>query len=357
MLQKQKLISLIRHFVITIATPATFRGGLLFVSLGLVGVSINVHHVAANKVPAPNHVTIATTVPKSSTPAPVTPTPKTAPTPTLTQPPAPVVTPAPVPVVATPKPVVTSPSSNVSGLKPTAGSTSNSTSSNTGSSSSNSSSGSGSTPRSNSYSSTNWSGYMATSGIFTSITASWVMPNVSGNGRTVTADGTWIGIGGVTTGDLIQTGTQDVVDANGTVSRAAFYEMLPSASIVITDMTISPGDNITASIKEISLDSWMIAITDNTDSDSFSTTVAYNSANSSAEWIEEDPSYANGSQVDFDSFGSVTFTGAKTTVDGTLNPISSLNVASITLVNAAGQALAVPSAVSSATNGFSVTHQ
>lgn len=198
---------------------------------------------------------------------------------------------------------------------------------------------------------------MATSGIFTSITASWVMPNVSGNGRTVTADGTWIGIGGVTTGDLIQTGTQDVVDANGTVSRAAFYEMLPSASIVITDMAISPGDNITASIKEIALDSWTIAITDNTDSDSFSTTVAYNSANSSAEWIEEDPSYANGSQVDFDSFGSVTFTGAKTTVDGTLNPISNLNVASITLVNAAGQALAVPSAVSSATNGFSVTHQ
>lgn len=198
---------------------------------------------------------------------------------------------------------------------------------------------------------------MATSGIFTSVTASWAVPNVSGNGRTLTADGTWIGIGGVTTGDLIQTGTQDVVDANGMVSMAAFYEMLPSASMTITDMAISPGDSMTASIREISLETWTISITDNTDNNSFSTMVGYNSANSSAEWIEEDPSYANGTQVDFDTFGSVTFTGAKATVDDTVNPISTLNVASITLVNSAGQALAVPSVVSSANNGFSVTHQ
>lgn len=198
---------------------------------------------------------------------------------------------------------------------------------------------------------------MTATGVFTGITASWIVPNVSGNGHTVSADGTWIGIGGVTEGDLIQTGTQDIVSANGQVSMAAFYEMLPNASVTISNIAISPGDTVSASIKEVSLDTWTIAIADTTDSDSYTTTVQYDSSNSSAEWIEEDPSYGNGNQAPFDDFGSVNFSDVTTTVNGTTETLAGVNPSSITLTSVLGRALAVPSAIGASGNSFSITHQ
>lgn len=198
---------------------------------------------------------------------------------------------------------------------------------------------------------------MAATGVFTGITASWIMPNVSGNGQTLSADGTWIGIGGVTEGDLIQTGTQDIVSSNGQVSTAAFYEMLPNAAVTISNIAISPGDSVSASIKEVSFGTWTITIADNTDNDSYTTTVLYDSSNSSAEWIEEDPSYGNGNQVPLDDFGSVTFSDATTTLNGTDYTLVGVNPSSITMTTSLGQALAVPSAIGASGNSFSVTHQ
>lgn len=354
MLQKQKLTRLIRHFVIHYATPAADRGALLFVSMGLVGVSINAHHVAVNKYPVSTHVAIVA----APAPAKQSTTPVVTPNPTPTPTPAPVITPSPTPTttpklnptVSTPSAVTPTPRSNVSGLKATSGGSSNSNTSN-------GSSGNGTLPHSTSYSSTNWSGYMSATGVFTGITASWIVPNVSGNGHTLSADGTWIGIGGVTEGDLIQTGTQDIVSSNGQVSIAAFYEMLPDAAVTISDIAISPGDNVSASIKEVSFEAWTITIADNTDNDSYTTTVLYDSSNSSAEWIEEDPSYGNGNQVPFDEFGSVVFSDATTTSNGTDYTLASINPSSITLTSMLGQALAVPSAIGASNNSFSITHQ
>jgi hypothetical protein len=193
--------------------------------------------------------------------------------------------------------------------------------------------------------------------VFTGITASWIVPNVSGNSHTLSADGTWIGIGGVTEGDLIQTGTQDIVSSSGQVSIAAFYEMLPNAAVTISNMAIAPGDSVSASIKEVSFEAWTITIADSTNSDSYTTTVLYDSSNSSAEWIEEDPSYGNGNQVPFDEFGSVIFSDATTTLNGTDYTLAGTNPSSITLTTALGQALAVPSAIGGTDNSFSVTHQ
>ncbi len=198
---------------------------------------------------------------------------------------------------------------------------------------------------------------MAGTGVFTGVSASWVVPNVSGNGQTTTADGTWIGIGGISSGDLIQTGTQDVVSASGAVSTATFYELLPNAAVTIRNIAVAPGDSMIATITEISSGTWTISITDNTDNESFTTTVSYNSSQSSAEWIEEDPSYSNGTQVPLDTFGSVTFSGATATVNSASVVLSSINASSITLVSSTGQALAVPSAISTASNGFTVTQQ
>ena len=350
MLQKQKLTSLIRHFVIHIATPSVERGALLFVSMGLVGVSINAHHVSVNKYPVSTHVAIVATQPpaKHATPAGTTPTPAQTPAPTstpvLTPSSTPPVTPKLQPTVSSPSVVTPNPRSNVNSLKPTTGN-------------SNTSNGTSTAPHSTSYSSTNWSGYMVADGVYSGITAGWTVPNVTGSDHSLSADGTWIGIGGVTQNDLIQTGTQDIVSPNGQVSMAAFYEMLPNASVTISDMAISPGDSISASIKEVSYKTWTISIADNTDNESYSTIVVYDSSNSSAEWIEEDPEYGNGMQAPFDNFGSVNFSDATTTVNGTVYNLAGVNPSSITLVNAFGQALAVPSAFGASGNSFSVTHQ
>src|SRR6185503_10225868 len=63
--------------------------------------------------------------------------------------------------------------------------------------------------------STNWSGYAATGGTYTSVTGTWTVPTVSAT--TAGADATWVGIGGINSTDLIQAGTEATV-SGGEVS-------------------------------------------------------------------------------------------------------------------------------------------
>src|SRR2546427_2616225 len=60
------------------------------------------------------------------------------------------------------------------------------------------------TPASVTSSSSNWSGYAANGGTFTSVTATWTVPTVSATSSG--ADATWVGIGGLESQDLIQAG-------------------------------------------------------------------------------------------------------------------------------------------------------
>lgn len=198
------------------------------------------------------------------------------------------------------------------------------------------------------YASTNWSGYLATGGNFTVVSGSWAVPTVSGD---TGIDGTWIGIGGVTSNDLIQVGTLDQVAADGTVSSNIFYEILPAEAMVV-DMPIKSGDVMSASITETSLNLWLIVINDFTNGNTFSKSLSYNSSHSSAEWIEEDPSYLSGGLMPFANFGTVTFSGCKATVDSYLYDIADIGASPITMV-ARRSPIAVPSAISG--SGFSVT--
>jgi hypothetical protein len=199
----------------------------------------------------------------------------------------------------------------------------------------------------------NWSGYVASSGTYTSISGSWTVPDASGSGET-SADATWIGIGGVTGDDLIQTGTQDVVTSDGQTSASAFFELLPDASQQISSVNVNPGDSMTASITEESDGVWNINIQDNTNGETFSQAVNYDSSESSAEWIEEDPSDGS-SQIPLDDFGTVTFTGGSTTSNGNSQPISGSGAQSVTMVNSEDEPLATNSSLSSNGQSFSVT--
>ncbi len=100
----------------------------------------------------------------------------------------------------------------------------------------------------------------------------------------------WIGIGGQFDTTLIQCGTeQDSV--NGQTEYSAWYELLPSVSVNITKISVSPGDQIQASIQlsNSTPNSWTINMIDATNGQSFQITGLYFSSQLSAEWIMERP--------------------------------------------------------------------
>jgi len=262
--------------------------------------------------------------------------------------------PAPAPAAATtnptsPKaaPVVTpAPDSSVSSLTPVASATPPSTTPTTTPAS---------VPTTASYTSTNWSGYLATNGSFNAISGSWHATTAIGVSGTTSADSTWIGIGGVTTSDLIQVGTQNIIAANGQVATTAFYELLPDFAQTVPGVTVTPGDSMTASLSEISSGQWAVSITDQTNGQSYTATVAYASSNSSAEWIEEDPSFSSGRQIPFDNYQTAAFSGGSTTLNGASSTIAGSNAQSIFMVNRSGQTISAPSALTGNGSGFTVT--
>lgn len=184
-----------------------------------------------------------------------------------------------------------------------------------------------------SYESTNWAGYLVNGGNFTAMTGTWGASNPSATSTTTdSGDGTWIGIGGVTTSDLIQIGTQNTISPSGIVSTSGFYELLPARAIVITSVKITPGDTISASITETSKDQWTLSLTNVTTGRTFSTVVSYSSSYSSAEWIQEDPSYPTGGLVPLDNFGLIQFTNATSTMNGTTMSAAANGASPITLI-------------------------
>ena len=200
---------------------------------------------------------------------------------------------------------------------------------------------------------TNWAGYVSTGGTYTSVSGSWKVPNVTASDDPLAADATWIGIGGDSSDDLIQIGTQNMVES-GQVTTGTFYERLPETSETVPGVNVNAGDTVTASVKEVASGEWTINIADLTNGESYTNTVAYNSSESSAEWIEEAPSADTG-VMPLDSFGSVTFTDGLTTENGSTRSIATSNAQAVTMDNEANQALTSTSVLNSGGDGFTVS--
>lgn len=288
-----------------------------------------------------SQVTSVQTVSPSATPTPsVTPSPSPTPTP---------VAPTPAAKPSTQKVVTyvtrTAPESSVSSLQPH-------TSAPAASSSPAASGSSAPATAAVSYTSSNWSGYLATGSSYTSVSGSWTVPSPTGNGTNTSHDAAWVGIGGVTSDDLIQAGTLNSVSANGQVTVYAFYEILPAPARLITSMTVSPGDTVSASVTEIGTNLWQIIVTDQTTGQTFTKNLSYTSTHSSAEWIEEDPSDSSGNLLPFARFGNIAFTGGTTTASGGSFTIAGIGAQPITMLSG-GAPVATPSAV--AGGSFTVT--
>lgn len=198
--------------------------------------------------------------------------------------------------------------------------------------------------------STNWSGYAATGGTFTSVTGTWTVPTVATT--TSGADATWVGIGGINSTDLIQAGTEATV-SGGEVAYNAWIEMLPAASRPIS-LSVKPGDSVTVSITQKGAVDWLIEMKNDTTGGRYSTTVQYRSSRSSAEWVQEAPSIGR-SVVPLDDFGTLKVTGASAVRDGVPLDLNGLGAKAITMINGARQALAVPSVIGADGASFTVT--
>jgi Peptidase A4 family len=205
------------------------------------------------------------------------------------------------------------------------------------------------TPATVASSSSNWSGYAASGGTFTSVTATWTVPTVSASSSG--ADATWVGIGGLSSRDLIQAGTQAMVDGSG-VTYTSWIEMLPQSSRDVP-LSISAGDSVTVSITQQGGNDWLIAMKNNTTGGTYNVTVQYSSSNSSAEWVEEAPSVGRG-LISLDQFGTVQFSGASAVRDGKAMSLSALGAKAITMINGQGQAIAQTSTLSSDGSSFTV---
>ena len=170
-------------------------------------------------------------------------------------------------------------------------------------------------------SSLNWSGYAVTPGsgisavssTFTVPTAGLVPPGFAA---------TWTGIGGYSTSDLIQAGTaEQSLPSNPVLGPQyyAWYELLPNSETQLTNCsgdancTVTPGDNVTVNISNVSGNTWNISLTDS-GKWSWSQNVNYSSSESSAEWILEAPTLV--AQTVLAPVGTVHFGPTSTYTDG-----------------------------------------
>ena len=202
--------------------------------------------------------------------------------------------------------------------------------------------------------SNNWSGYAATGGSYTAAGATWTIPTSTPASTSQSGDATWVGIGGMGTSDLIQTGTIALTQ-NGQTQYQAWYEILPAYSTQIP-IAVNPGDSVTASVaKQGSTNVWNISFKDNTTNASYQTTVTYASSLGSADWIQEMATNTNGTYIPLDNFGTATFTNAWTIKNGQIDNLAQSGASPIQMTSALGQALATTASISTDGTGFSVS--
>jgi hypothetical protein len=208
--------------------------------------------------------------------------------------------------------------------------------------------------------SSNWSGYVTTGGVFSSVSADWTAPAVSCAPSSDTFSSQWIGIDGDTSDTVEQDGTEaDCV--SGTPYYGAWYEMYGDPSVdggyeVPLDETVQPGDAMSASVS-ITGSNWTLTIADATQNWHFSTTIPNPNpapSQASAEWIGERPEVCSSTcgLATLSDFGALTFTNATATdATETNQPISAFSYQPLEMVGST--LLASPGPLS--TNGEQFT--
>jgi len=156
--------------------------------------------------------------------------------------------------------------------------------------------------------STNWSGYAATGGPFTSVSASWTQPTAICAGTSYSSF--WVGLDGDGSNSVEQTGSSADCSSANVPSYYAWYEMYPKYPVNLSG-TVRPGDAFSASVTTDGVGRFTLTITDSTQHWSYQTTQRSNKASLySAEVIAEAPSSRSG-VLPLTNFGTVNFSGSQ----------------------------------------------
>jgi len=190
--------------------------------------------------------------------------------------------------------------------------------------------------------STNWSGYAAASGTFTSVSASWTEPTAKCSKTAYSSF--WVGLDGYNSSTVEQTGTDS--DCSGSTPKYyAWYEMYPAYPVNLSK-TVKPGDSMSASVTAGSNHSFTLVISDSTQNWTFQVKKTLTSAKqSSAEVIAEAPSSISG-VLPLANFGTVNFSNA----DANGQAIGNFNPVEIVMVTSNKTVKAQPSALSGGTS-------
>lgn len=211
--------------------------------------------------------------------------------------------------------------------------------------------------------STNWSGYAVEtsltapqSGVVTDVHAHWTVTTVTPTAMNAYSS-TWVGIDGYSSSTVEQIGTEADWQ-NGVAVYYAWYEMYPKRAYLIRNFAVHPGDVISGEVTYTGNRRFQLTLTNLTTARTFTLTqkTGGNVQRSSAEWIVEAP--YSGGVLPLADFGTVPFTNASATIGGHTGGINDSLWAfdAISMVNASsGTTEAVPSALSSAGDAFSVT--
>jgi len=178
--------------------------------------------------------------------------------------------------------------------------------------------------------STNWSGYVANTGTYTSVSSSWVMPTVSCTATGIVSFE--IGLDGWGDSSVVENGT--AVDCrSGSPRYYAWWELYPTNSEQDYSVTVQPGDSLASTITYGSDGQYHLALSDSTQGWTENTTVAAPSGakNASAEILTALPSI-NGSTSPLPQFTPVHFTGS--TVNG--GTLQAAGAQALDLVNSGG---------------------
>ena len=212
-------------------------------------------------------------------------------------------------------------------------------------------------------SSDNWSGYVAATdpntgqpGTVSDVKATWTVPAVNCVSTPDAAVGVWVGMDGVFSSTVEQTGTASNC-VGGQASYYAWLEVYPSAARTQA-LPIGPGDTINAEVRYVGNQRFRLLLTDVTSGRSFSVIRASAGVRDSAEWVVEAP--AVGDQiVPLANFASASLSGAATTMSGVTGAIGNAawSAAGISMVDAAGDVRALPSPLGPNGDSFNVTWQ
>jgi hypothetical protein len=204
--------------------------------------------------------------------------------------------------------------------------------------------------------SNNWSGHEALNGVYTGVSATWVVPKASKSTDDISAHAVWVGIGGATTKDLVQAGTQAIV-ISGKTYYHAWYETLPDPERELP-LSVQPGDTVSVSLIEVVPDVWRLTFVNITTGATYIGDIPYTSTRSSAEWIVERPmmmTSAGKEYITLNAFDEVEFTSATVIENGVTRSLGQLDTKKVVLKGKnATTVSSVPSKVKN--NAFTVSY-